>query len=330
MCLPRQKKLIPAEVEKHLLKRNISSYALIGCKTTERSYPCCEYDILVDLRDNTTKHEAIGSTLVDLIPIPDRPDETDLFNFLQMNTVMDPNLILSKLIKKDAAKKIGRDFALSRLLEAVSAIKKAEVCLSEKNPVDASFWVHTAGYGLAEAVIAFVHGSVHPAHLLDDAKTAFPTAGASPENLADAINLQEAGRTSIERRLEGINGLMLSSLELLEGSPESIFVYSKQLNAKVTWFLKNHAVIQAYCFLGWQATAMLRSIYSEFCKDMAIPPHHNRIVTELLERGERPYRIQQESFRLMGIRNDSGISSVVSGLRRLTESVKDSITSERS
>ena len=326
--MPKQKKLLPAEIEKHLVRRGLSSFAVIGCKGTGSSYPCCEYDILADLKDSIILHEIAGSTFVDLVPIPAKPDETDSFNFLHMNTVADPNLILSGL-SKNSKKIIADDYALSRLLEAISAIKKAEGCFDEKNSVDASFWVYTAGYELAESAIAYSQSSFHPTHLLDDVKFVFPKIGAQQEVFSDAINLQVTSRTSVDRRLEGINELMLASLQLLEGSPESVFVYSKQLNKKISWLLKNHAVLQAHAFLGWQTITMLRSIYSKFCKDMGIPPHHNRIVTELLERGERPYRISQESLRLMGIQNDSNIPSIVRNLRELTESVRKAVASGR-
>jgi hypothetical protein len=324
--LPK-KKLIPEELQKHLANAGYGSIALIGCRSTGRFHPCCEFDVLADVKDNTVRHEVFDSKFVDIIPIPNKPNESDLFNALQMKVVSDSALLFAALQRDE--RKVVEDYALSRLLESISAIKKAESCNMEKNFVDASFWLSSAGYGLGDAAVSMHVMSVHPAHLLDDTREAFMQIGAPQETFFEAINLQSASRTSVERRLEGLNQIMLSSLQIQEGSPESIYVYSKQLNQKVSWLLKNHAVLQAQTFLGYHAIRMLKMIYGRFCKEMGIPEHHNRVVAELLERGERPYRISQGSFRLLGLQ--SGVSSMVStvkNLRSLAEAVRRNIAAK--
>jgi len=326
--LPK-KRLIPEEIQKHLTDAGLNSIALIGCRSTGRFHPCCEFDVFVDVKDNTVRHEVIDSKFIDIIPIPTKPSESDLFNALQMKVISDPSLLFAAL-QRDDQRRVAEGYGLSRLLEAISAIKKAESCNIEKNFVDASFWLNFAGYGLAEAAVSTHAMSVHPTHLLDDIREAFMEIGAPQETFFEAINLQSASRTSVERRLEGMNQIILSSLQIQEGSPESIYVYSKQLNQKVSWLLKNHAVLQAQTFLGYHTIRMLKMMYSRFCREMGIPEHHNRLVAELLERGERPYRISQDSFRLLGIQSEvSSMTSVAQHLRSLAEAVRRTVAGER-
>ena len=327
--LPKQKKLVPEEMQKRLTNAGFSSIALIGCRGTGRFHPCCEFDILADVKDNTVSHKVFDSEFVDIMPIPNTPSESDLFNALQMKVISDPSLLFVAL-QRDDQRRVAEDYALSRLLESISAIKKAESCNIEKNFVDASFWLNFAGYGLAEAAVSIHAMSVHPAHLLDDIRGAFMQIGAPQETFFEAINLQSVSRTSVERRLEGINQVILSSLQIQEGSPESIYVYSKQLSQKVSWLLNNHAVLQAQTFLGYHTIRMLKMMYSRFCREMGIPEHHNRLVVELLEKGERPFRISQDSFRLIGIQSEvSSMLSTAQHLRSLAEAVRRTIAGER-
>jgi|GEM_PF-1578506 len=320
--------MIPEELQKHLTNAGYSSIALIGCRSTGRFHPCCEFDVFADVKDNTIRHEVFDSKFVDIIPIPSTPNESDLFDARQIKVVSDPSLLFATL-QRDDGRKVAENYALSRLLESISAIKKAESCGMEKNFVDASFWLNSAGYGLGDAAVSIQAMSMHPTHLLDDTREAFMQIGAPQETFFEALNLQSASRTSVERRLEGLNQIMLSSLQIQEGSPESVYIYSKQLNQKVSWFLKNHAVLQAQTFLGYHAIKMLKMMYSRLCKDMGIPEHHNRVVAELLERGERPYRISQDSFRLLGIQSEvSSMTSVVKNLRSLAEAVRRNIAAK--
>lgn len=323
--MPKQKRAVPEDLQSHLTKAGFSSIALIGCRSTGKFYPCCEFDVLADVNDNAIRHEIVGSKFLDVIPIPNKLSEYDLFSFLQMKVDSDPSLLLANLQRSDR-QKVAEDYALTKLIESISAIKKAESSHGEKNSVDAAFWINVAAYGLAIASVSAHNLAVHPTHLLDDVRTTFSSIGAPQETFFEAINLQNASRTSVERRLEGINQIMLSSLQLQQGSPESIYVYSKQLSQKVSWLLKNHAVLQAHTLLGYEAVNMLRTIYSKFCIEMGIPEHHNRIITEFLERGERPYRISQDSFRLLGIQSEvSSMETTVQRLRSLTEAVRRAI-----
>lgn len=324
-----EEKLIPEEVQKYLTNAGHGSIALIGCRSTGRSHPCCEFDVFVDGKDSVVRHEVIAEKFVDVIPIPSKPAESDLFNALQMKVVSDPSLLFAALQRSDG-RRVAEDHALSRLLESISAIKKAENCNIEKNFVDASFWLNFAGYGTAEAAVSVYAMSVHPTHLLDDTREAFLQIGAPQETFFEALSLQSASRTSVERRLLGLNQIMLSSLQIQEGSPESIYVYSKQLNQKVSWLLENHAILQAQTFLGYHTIRMLKMIYSRFCREMGIPEHHDRLVAELLERGERPYRISHDSFRLLGIQGEaSSMTSVAQHLRSLAEAVRRTLAGQR-
>ena len=131
-----KKRLIPEEIQKHLTDAGFSSVALIGCRSTGRFHPCCEFDVFADVKDNTVRYEVIDSKFVDIIPIPTKPSESDLFNALQMKVISDPSLLFAAL-QRDDQRRVAEDYGLSRLLEAISAIKKAESCNIEKNFVEA-------------------------------------------------------------------------------------------------------------------------------------------------------------------------------------------------
>ena len=320
-------KFIPAELEKHLSNSGFSAIALIGCRSTERSFPCCEYDILVDAAEKAIRHDVMGAKYIDLIPVPLKSTAEQMFDLLPMKIILDPNMILSGLQRDGEKEDVIKDYALSRIMDAISGLKKAEECYQDKNHIDAPFWIHSAALELSASAIALSRGAVHPTHLLDDIRDSSSALGIPYETISDAMNLQRASRTSVERRLAGINEIMLSSLKIQEGTPESVYIYSKQLSEKVSWLLKNHAIVQAYAFLGYESVRMLRHVYVRFCQDTDIPPHHNRIIFEILDRGEVPYRLSHESFKMLAIENEEGIISTLRGLAALGEVIRKKATS---
>jgi hypothetical protein len=326
--LPEQK-FIPAELEKHLVNLGFSTIAIIGCRSTGRSLPCCEHDVLVDAKEKAILHDVIGSKYIDLIPIPQKSTAEQAFDLLPMKIIMDPSMILSGLQGGSRKEDVIKDYTLSKILEAISASKKAEDAHQDTNRIDASFWIHSAALELSASIIALSRGTVHPTHLLDDVRDSSSALGISYEIIAEAMNLHRASRTSVERRLAGINEVMLSSLQIQEGSPESVYIYSKQLNEKVSWLLKNHAILQASAFLGYESVRMLKRVYYRFCQDKGIPPHHSRVITEILGRGDAPYRLSHESFKLLAIENEAGTLSTLQGLVTLVEVIRKKATTER-
>lgn len=326
--LPKQK-FMPAELEKHLSNSGFGTIALIGCRGTGRFFPCCEYDVLVDAKEKQIRHDVIGSKYIDLIPVPQKSAAEEAFDLLPMKIILDHNMILLGLHRDSKKEDVIKDYAISKILETISALKKAEDCHQDKNQIDASFWIHSAALEFSSSSIALSRGAVHPTHLLDDVRDSASALGVSYEIISDAMNLQRASRTSVERRLAGINEVILSSLQIQEGSPESVYVYSKQLNEKISWLLKNHAILQAYTFLGYESVRMLKHIYYRFCQDAGIPLHHSRIITEILDRSEVPYRLSHESFRLLAIENEANILSTLRGLETLVEVIRKKAATER-
>lgn len=306
-------KYIPVEIMQFLTKEyRSSSLGLIGCRGNQESHPCCEFDIITTGLSESISRKNIAGHFLNLYLINEELSKNlrkeELYHFLHLRIISDGNFILAPLcerIERVGHEVIQKEFSLMRFIDSSSTIQKAKDAKEREELLDSAFWTLSSGYALSESIISSSGMSVHPTHLLDMLKRQMTKIdGLSADPLYQCLGLVGVTKTSLNRRMRGLDSLILSTLQVQQGTPESIYLWIKLIKRKINWMMDSHMVSQAHNYLGYEFVRNIEMIYSSYCNANGIPPHHSRIISEILENGERPYRIPTSILKMIDLRSD--------------------------
>ena len=297
----------------NVLNRDIESFiALTGCKTSNISYQCCEYDIIII--GKKTENSIINDPINGLIEIYRIDYESfkklkdfELYKFLPMKVISNGPFSLSSNIIKITNKRklINNDYKKYKFIEITSNIQKAKEAMNQTSFLDCNFWISYSIYEIIEYILISNAIKLHPAHILEQFKKVNSKIDMSI--WYSLMNLELANKSSVGRKFDAINKLYLQSLGLFNQKSEITYLQIKLLKNKTNWMIENKMHSNAYSFLEFEIIKLIKFIYSKYCKKNQISLHQFKILSELMNNNEISYNIPKSIINLVSINNNEHI-----------------------
>lgn len=297
----------------NVLSEDTESFiALTGCKISNISYQCCEYDIIII--DRKTENSIINDPINGLIEIYrinyesfKKLEDFELYKFLPMKVISNGPFNLSPNIMKitDKRKLINNDYKKFKFIEVTSNIQKAKEAMNQGSFLDCNFWISCSIYEIIEYLLVSNSIKLHPTHILDQFKKV--NSKIDVNICYSLMNLELANKSSVERKFNSINKLYLKSLGLFNQKSEITYLQIKLLKNKINWMVNNKMHSNAYSFLEFEIIKLIKFIYSEYCKYNQISLHQFKILSELMNNNEISYNIPKSIINLISINNNEHI-----------------------
>lgn len=248
---------IPAAVRKFASKIP-HPVALIGCRASEMSFDCCEYDLAVFAQgDNKVVH--VGGHPVELVHFAG-PVKNYIVNLGGMAVLKDTNkFVLSSAAGDIPPEKYRKALAAAGRKSLISSLFCQRRMTSTKHPVAAAMWLRIAAYEFVGGMLALSGSRPMPLHELGQVRRA--EAGSMAEGVEvalECIGIERATRPAISRSIEAI--MELKSKD-----------YDKDLFAsKVDHLLGRSMLADCYYYAGRIAaknlTGRKEPFYSQYAK----------------------------------------------------------------
>tara|TARA_Y100000780_G_scaffold232024_1_gene260443 strand:- start:86 stop:928 length:843 start_codon:yes stop_codon:yes gene_type:complete len=217
--------------------------ALTGCRTTNITLDCCEYDFVI--LSDTNIHELlhIDDNYVKIRNIKTKQDIHSLAPLLQnMEIINDPVWTLVTL-KQNVTTVMSKALSLYAKNAAVDALFYANRSrgVAKNNTLLSSLWLKCAAYYYLEAVIA-KNGSIPmPTHMLTQLRSINEdTYNHGIINANTCLGLERANRSSISRSTKAVIGLK----EIVKNHTEIVV-------KKVQFLLCSSMYTDCYFYLGY-------------------------------------------------------------------------------
>jgi hypothetical protein len=251
---------IPSAVRRFLESLPPSQAALIGCRSTDASLDCCEYDIAI-FAENSKKPQVVRveNQMVELLYISDKPTSriTDLYG---LKVIRDSN----KFALASGAKEITQE----KFVKALRALGRKEIVSSRicqrmaeqsSEPVTSQMWYKIAAHRFVSGAIALSGKRPMPLHELEQTRH-IEASTALAEGLSAAIEcigLERATRPSISRSIEALRELKSRD-------------YDRDLvMSKIEFLLSRQMLPDCYLYIGRMASENLARRKSAFHKSYA-------------------------------------------------------------
>lgn len=232
--------------------------ALIGCRATEMSLDCCEYDLAV-LAPGDNRIVQVDGHAIELLHFG-RPAKNYAVELGGMTILWDAN----KFALWSATKDIGPE-KYKRVLAAAG--KKSLICslfcqqkmIQAKHPVVAAMWLKIAAYEFVGGTLALSGIRPMPLHELQQVRQADSGSLAEgPEVALECIGIERATRPAISRSIQAIKELKSEDYDL------DLF------SSKVDHLLGKSMLADCYYYAGGIATKNLAArkdlFYSRYAK----------------------------------------------------------------
>jgi len=172
--------------------------ALIGCRTSEMSHDCCEYDLAVFAQGNNEVLQVAGHA-VELVHIGDPKDH--LVDLGGMAILNDTKFALSPV----APEKYRKALAAAGKKFLISSLFFQQRMNSSKNPVVAAMWLKAAAYEFIAGSLAVSGSRPMPLHEPEQVRQVDAAGIAEGVQAAfECIGMERATRPAISRSLEAI------------------------------------------------------------------------------------------------------------------------------
>ena len=190
---------VPADIKKYAASIP-HPVSLIGCRTSEMSLDCCEYDLAVFASGDNRVLQMDGHA-VELVHIGDK-DLVDLGGMVALN---DKFIFSSKSV---APEKYRKALAAAGKKSLISSLFYQQRMNQAKNPLVAAMWLKVAAYEFIAGSLALSGNRPMPLHEPEQIRQA--DAGGIAEGVQAAfecIGVERATRPAISRSLEAIQEL---------------------------------------------------------------------------------------------------------------------------
>ncbi|MFB5597584.1 MAG: hypothetical protein ACE5RJ_01005 [Nitrosopumilaceae archaeon] len=217
-----------------------------GCKNSEHSYNCCEYNITIF--DGKKQEDSIEEFENELVKIHHASlNETNsniLMQFHNMKIILDEQWELQMLLSKikESKEKIFNDSAKNCLFDSLFCLTKSENGLKRSDPFSSS-WQKCAAFFIADAISILNSTRPSPTHMLD--------------------YIREFKKNRINEKFSVINqciGIERATPSLLSRMCKSTIGfsnmveknnYSKIIQVKYNYLIKNSLLSDCYFYLGY-------------------------------------------------------------------------------
>jgi hypothetical protein len=252
---------IPVAIKK-FASEIVYPVALVGCRTSEMSLDCCEYDLAVftlSQEDNLANH---------LVQVDNRPVELMHFTGSMKDYIIDladmvilkdnNKLMLSSAAKDIIAEKNRRMLAASGKKLMINSLFCQQKMRTAKHPMVAAMWLKVAAYEFIDGILALSGTRPMPLHILEQVRQIDSRMAEGVDVALECIGAERATRPAISRSMKAIRELKSRDYDI------ELFI------SKVSHLLNRRMLVDCYYYAGRIAAKNLvnrREIfYSQYSK----------------------------------------------------------------
>jgi hypothetical protein len=236
--------------------------ALIGCRTSEMSLDCCEYDLavfVVTQEDNQANQVVqVDNRPVELMHITGSIKD-HIIDLADMVILKDNSkLMLSSAAKDIISEKYEKMLAASGKKLLINSLFCQQKMRGTKHPMVAAMWLKIAAYEFIDGILALSGNRPMPVHILEQVRQIDSRMAEGLEVALECIGVERATRPSISRSMGAIKELKSKD-------------YDRELfMSKVSHLLERRMLVDCYCYAGRVAAKNLVSrkeiFYSQYSK----------------------------------------------------------------
>jgi hypothetical protein len=236
--------------------------ALVGCRTSEMSLDCCEYDLAVfalSQEDNLTNQVVrVDNRPVELVHLTGSIKD-HIIDLADMVILKDNNkLMLSSAAKDIIAKKNRRMLAALGKKLLISSLFSQQKMMDAKHPMVAAMWLKIAAYDFIDGMLALSGNRPMPVHILEQVRQIDSRMAEGVDVALECIGAERATRPAISRSMEAIRELKSKD-------------YDRELfMSKVSHLLDRRKLVDCYYYAGRAAAKNLvyrkEIFYSQYSK----------------------------------------------------------------
>ena len=252
---------IPAAI-KVFASEIVYPVALIGCRTSEMSLDCCEYDLVV-FAGSQEQNQANQVVQVDNRPvelmhltgsIKDHIIDLEDMVILKDNS----KLMLSSAAKDVIAEKYEKMLATSGKKLLISSLFCQQKMRRANHPMIAAMWLKIAAYEFIDGMLALSGNRPMPVHILEQVRQIDSRMAEGVDIALECIGVERATRPAISRSMEAIKELKSKDYD------RELFV------SKIRHLLERRMLVDCYYYAGRVASKNLVSrkeiFYNQYSK----------------------------------------------------------------
>lgn len=236
--------------------------ALIGCRTSEMSLDCCEYDLAV-FAGSQEQNQANQVVQVDNRPVElmhlTGSIKDHIIDLADMVILKDNSkLMLSSAAKDIIAEKYKKILAASGKKLLISSLFCQQKMRSTNHPMIAAMWLKIAAYEFIDGMLVLSGNRPMPMHILEQVRQIDSRMAEGVDVALECIGAERATRPAISRSMEAIKELKSKD-------------YDRELfMSKVSHLLERRMLVDCYYYAGRVAAKNLvirkEIFYSQYSK----------------------------------------------------------------
>lgn len=236
--------------------------ALIGCRTSEMSLDCCEYDLAV-FAGSQEQNQANQVVQVDNRPVElmhlTGSIKDHIIDLADMVILKDNSkLMLSSAAKDIIAEKYKKMLAASGKKLLISSLFCQQKMRRTNHPMIAAMWLKIAAYEFIDGMLVLSGNRPMPVHILEQVRQIDSRMAEGIDVALECIGAERATRPAISRSMEAIKELKSKDYD------REIFM------SKVSHLLERRMLVDCYYYAGRVAAKNLVSrkeiFYSQYSK----------------------------------------------------------------
>jgi hypothetical protein len=252
---------IPVAIKK-FASEIVYPVALVGCRTSEMSLDCCEYDLAVfalSQEDNLANQVVqVDNRLVEMVHLTG-PIKDHIIDLADMIVLKDNNKLMLSSAAKDiiAGKKRRMLAALGKKLLITSLFCQQKM-RGAKHPTVAAMWLKVAAYEFIDGILALSGNRPMPVHILEQVRQIDSRMAEGVDVALECIGAERATRPAISRSMKAIRELKSKDYD------NELFM------SKVSHLLDRRKLVDCYYYAGRAAAKNLvnrkETFYSQYSK----------------------------------------------------------------
>jgi hypothetical protein len=225
--------------------------ALVGCRTSETSLDCCEYDLAVfsgsQQQNQANQVVQIDNRTVELMQFTGSIKD-HIIDLADMVILKDNSkLMLSSAAKDVIAEKYKKMLASSGKKLLISSLLCQQKMRGTDHPMVAAMWLKIAAYEFIDGMLALSGNRPMPVHVLEQVRQIDSRMAEGVDVALECIGAERATRPAICRSMEAIKELKSKDYD------RELFI------SKVSHLLERRMLVDCYYYAGRVAAKNLVS-----------------------------------------------------------------------